>query len=200
MLNIAKQKAHDQNIDIEWHEHDISNLTSLDPGTFDLVTCASALVLLPSPSSAIKHWASLLKLGGLLMTDVHVPSSNVITDTFAHIGPDVGELLQWDSTKFTSLESLSGMFEDAGLEVENAWKSEVFAWREIDVHVEMAEKAFEEALQSPMFANFGREEIKEKAKVAFVKRLDTLGGQKGRLIEEIRFWMWIGRKAASSVG
>ena len=51
MLDMARQKSREQSLDVEWYEHDVSDFTTLDlgAGEFDLITCASALILLPSP-------------------------------------------------------------------------------------------------------------------------------------------------------
>jgi ubiquinone/menaquinone biosynthesis C-methylase UbiE len=195
MLDIARQKSREQSIDVEWYEHDVSDLTPLNLGSaggFDVITCASALVLLPSPSTAVQNWTQVLKPGGRMMTDVHIPSSNIVMDIFSSIGPDVGETLKWDMTLFRTQASLSKIFEDAGLEVEQVWESEVYGSKEIDV--EDAKGIFEEAVQNPMFANFGTEGVKDRARIEFIRRLKELGGTEGKLREETRFWMCIGRK------
>jgi protein-L-isoaspartate O-methyltransferase len=136
-------------MDVEWYEHDVSELTPLNLGSaggFDVITCAAALVLLP----AVHNWTQVLKPGGRMMTDVHVPGSNIVMDIFSSIGPDVGETLKWDMTLFRTQASLCKIFEDAGLEVEQVWESEVYGSKEIDV--EDAEGIFEKAVQNPMFA------------------------------------------------
>ncbi|GFF49952.1 hypothetical protein IFM51744_07212 [Aspergillus udagawae] len=51
-------------------------------GQFDLITYAAVLVLLPDPLAAIRRWASLLREGGRLVTDmaardVHVACADV---------------------------------------------------------------------------------------------------------------------------
>jgi hypothetical protein len=53
-----------------------------------------------------------------MMTDVHVPSSNIVIYIFSSVGPDVGETLKWYMTLFRTQASLCKTFEDAGLEVE----------------------------------------------------------------------------------
>jgi ubiquinone/menaquinone biosynthesis C-methylase UbiE len=195
MLDIARQKSREQSIDVEWYEHDVSDLTHLNLGSaggFDVITCAAALVLLPSPSTAVHNWTQVLKPGGRMMTDVLVPGSNIIMDIFSSIGPDVGETLKWDMTRFRTQASLCKIFEDAGLEVEQVWESEVYGLNEIDV--KNAEGIFEEAVQNPMFANFGTEGVRDEALIEFVRRLKELGSTEGKLREDTRSWMCIGRK------
>jgi ubiquinone/menaquinone biosynthesis C-methylase UbiE len=195
MLDIARQKSREQSMDVEWYEHDVSELTPLNLGSaggFDVITCAAALVLLPSPSTAVRNWTQVLKPGGRMMTDVLVPGSNVVMDIFSSIGPDVGETLKWDMTRFRTQASLCKIFEEAGLEVEQVWESEVYGSNEIDV--KDAEGIFEEAVQNPMFANFGTEGVRDRALIEFVRRLKGLGGTEGKLREDTRSWMCIGRK------
>jgi len=105
MLSLARQKSLDQKIDIEWYEHDISdvkelNLVKEEEEGFNVLTCASALILLPDPVIAVKHWFSLLKPGGLLMTDIQSRDSNIVMRVFAEIGEEVGESLKWDMNQF----------------------------------------------------------------------------------------------------
>ena len=201
MLDIARQKAREQSVDVEWYEHDISDLAPLNLGSnggFDLITCAAALVLLPSPSTAVRNWTKVLKPGGRMMTDVHTPSSNLVMDIFSSIGPDVGETMKWDMSRFRTQADLCKLLEDAGLEIEKAWESEAFLTKEIDV--EDPERIFEETVRSPMFANFGREGVRDRARVEFVRRLKDrlrdLGGTEGKLKEETRLWMCTGANPA----
>lgn len=61
---------------IQFHNHSITELDSLSElqeYTFDAITCASALVLLPHPEAAITRWAKYLKPGGRLITDATHP-------------------------------------------------------------------------------------------------------------------------------
>ena len=195
MLDIARQKSRDQGMDVEWYEHDISDLAPLNLGSdggFDVITCAAALVLLPSPFNAVRNWTQVLKPGGRMMTDVVRPGSNIVMDILGSIGPDVGETLKWDMSRFRTQADACKVLEDAGLEVEKVRESESYMSKEIDV--EDAEGLFEKTVQSPMFANFAREAIKDRARAEFIQRLKDLGGTEGKLKEETRLWMCIGRK------
>lgn len=61
---------------VQLHNHSITELDSLPElreHTFDAITCASALVLLPHPEAAIKQWAKYLKPGGRLIADATHP-------------------------------------------------------------------------------------------------------------------------------
>ncbi|GAB7335000.1 hypothetical protein MBLNU13_g06866t1 [Cladosporium sp. NU13] len=71
----AKLQGHTLN-NVQFHNHSITELDSLpelEEHTFDAITCASALVLLPQPEAAIIQWAKYLKPGGRLITDATHP-------------------------------------------------------------------------------------------------------------------------------
>ena len=75
MLEVARRRTRQQGLDITYIEHDIADLSGLDllPDAtqgFDVITCASALVLSKDPLCAVKHWASLLAPNSRLLTDV----------------------------------------------------------------------------------------------------------------------------------
>lgn len=77
MLAQAHAKLQDYTLDnVQFHNHSITELDSLSElqeHTFDAITCASALVLLPHPEAAITQWAKYLKPGGRLITDATHP-------------------------------------------------------------------------------------------------------------------------------
>ena len=71
----TKLQGHTLN-NVRFHHHSITELNSLSElheHTFDAITCASALVLLPHPEAAIRQWAKYLKLGGRLIIDATHP-------------------------------------------------------------------------------------------------------------------------------
>lgn len=79
--NMTRLHGHYDETSIELLQHDITDLESLDAlqghqGTFDVVICASALVLLPNPQSAISKWAQYLKpSSGRMILDVPHPKN-----------------------------------------------------------------------------------------------------------------------------
>jgi ubiquinone/menaquinone biosynthesis C-methylase UbiE len=69
MLNVARHKARGKGSRISFIQCDVSDLKSiklllLGYDGFDLITCVSALPLLPDPRQAIKNWVPLLKSWG----------------------------------------------------------------------------------------------------------------------------------------
>lgn len=79
MLTEAATRLKKENIEnIQLFNHDVTNLSSLDAvkeGSFDAITCASALVLLKDPKTALQEWLKYLKPGGRLVVDTTHPSN-----------------------------------------------------------------------------------------------------------------------------
>ncbi|KAL8799663.1 MAG: hypothetical protein Q9182_005733 [Xanthomendoza sp. 2 TL-2023] len=192
MLQIARQKTLEQGLDITYIEHDITDLGALELGTFDAVTCASALLLMPDPLKAVKHWASLLAPNGRLLTDVVIERDVIAPAILTEIGPKIGRSMAWDGSWVESEDSLRRLFVDAGLVVEGVYLSEVYERREYKV--EHGADVFEKTVANPQFRNFGDEEVRGKAKGLFVERFRELADGDGVVREEIRFYMGIARK------
>ncbi|KAL8874897.1 MAG: hypothetical protein Q9198_006674 [Flavoplaca austrocitrina] len=188
MLEVARRKTSEQGLDIRYIEHDITDLGPLELGKFDVITCASALLLMPDPQHAVKHWASLLVPGGRMLTDVVLERSLIAHTILTHIGPEVGRALFWDTNWVNNEDSLKELFVDAGLVVEEVYESEGYETREY--RVEDGAEVFEQS----MFRKLGGLEIKEKAKELFVERFREMADQDGVVREEVRFYMGIARK------
>ena len=83
MLDEGRKKAAEAGLEVTLINDDVTNLSreklSLhnDQG-FDLITCASALILLDDPLSALKHWATFLAPAGKLIVDVPSDKSLIV--------------------------------------------------------------------------------------------------------------------------
>jgi SAM-dependent methyltransferase len=203
MLEVAREKVQRTGSRVTFYQHDISNLTGLDlnpnpgsegdgTGQFDLITCAAALVLLPDPLGAIRHWASLLRKGGRLVTDVAAKDVHVPARIFERIGPELGLSLQWDQSWVKGEESLAELLREAGLEVERVYLSPVFQVKEHKG--EQAGDLFEQAVSGPMFRNFGVGSIRDQAKRLFVERFVEEAGEEGVLVDEAKMYIGVAVK------
>ncbi|KAL8673508.1 MAG: hypothetical protein Q9168_002065 [Polycauliona sp. 1 TL-2023] len=195
MLDIARQKTSALELDITYFEHDIADLGGLELGEFDVITCASALLLLRDPLGAIKHWGSLLAPKGRILVDVMVERNVLGPSILRHIGPEVGRSLHSDSSWVKSEDSLRDLLVDAGLIVEKVYKSDVCERKEYKV--EEGAEIFEKTVANPMFRNFGENAVREKAKELFVARFREMAGEDGLVHEEVGFYMGIARKDGS---
>ncbi|PYH96937.1 S-adenosyl-L-methionine-dependent methyltransferase [Aspergillus ellipticus CBS 707.79] len=198
MLDVARRKAQQAGSKATFLQHDISDLTGLDilpPGSdgFDLITCAAALVLLPNPEQAIKHWATWLKPGGRLVTDVAAKDVHVPSRILRRISDQLGQSLQWDESWVQSEQSLADLITKAGLSAKTVFLTESFQDREYKVSD--AGEAFEKAVTSPMFRNFGDPAIKDEAKRLFIKKLAEEAGPSGVLLDEAKMYMGVAYKS-----
>ncbi len=197
MLEVARRKTTQQGLDITYIEHDIADLSRLDllpeaTQGFDVITCASALVLLKDPLRAVKHWASLLAPNGRLLTDVASERSMIAALILADVGADIGQSLRWDASWIESEESLRKLLSNAGLKVEQVYKSEAYAI--VDHKAGDGPEIFEKTVASPMFRNFGEPTTRDKAKALFSKKFEEMAGEDGLVHEEVRFYMGIASK------
>ncbi|KAI4090974.1 MAG: hypothetical protein LQ339_008221 [Xanthoria mediterranea] len=192
MLDVARKKTSELGLDIEYLEHDITDLDALPLGEFDIVTCASALLLLQEPLLAIEHWAALLVPNGRLLVDVMIERNVIAPAILTKIGPLVGRSLRWSGAWVESEDSLRQLFTDAGLTVEEVYASEVYETR--DYQVEDGPDIFEKTVTNPMFRVFGEPDVREKAKELFVEEFKGRAGPHGVVREEVKFYMGIARK------
>ncbi|KAI4218519.1 MAG: hypothetical protein L6R36_008910 [Xanthoria steineri] len=192
MLAVARKKTSELGLKIEYLEHDITDLDALPLGEFDIVTCASALLLLQEPLRAIEQWAALLVPNGRLLVDVMIERNVMAPAIFTKIGPLAGRSLGWSGAWVESEDSLRQLFTDAGLTVEEVYPSEVYETR--DYQVEDGPKLFEKTVASPMFRVFGEPDVSEKAKEMFVEEFRRRAGPDGVVHEEVKFYMGIARK------
>jgi ubiquinone/menaquinone biosynthesis C-methylase UbiE len=137
MLDVARRKCRQNELNIVFIQHDISDLSGLElppngSNGFNIITCATALILLLDPLQAIKQWAALLKPGGRFITDVPVKDANVPIRIMGLIGDQVGQSLRWDQTWVKSEDSLKTLLADAGLIVKDVFMSKTYQVREYE--------------------------------------------------------------------
>jgi ubiquinone/menaquinone biosynthesis C-methylase UbiE len=103
---------------VTFHKHSITELDTLDAlkdKQFDLITCCSALVLLPDPAGALKQWVTFLKPEGRLITDVTHPNNLISGLVFERIGIALDRPLPWYRLPFQKVEDLCDIMKAAGL-------------------------------------------------------------------------------------
>ncbi|PYH73252.1 class I SAM-dependent methyltransferase [Aspergillus vadensis CBS 113365] len=195
MLDVARHKAQQTGSDVTFLQHDISDLSGSglesllprgDEG-FDLITCAAALVLLPDPGRAIRGWMRWLKPGGRIVTDVAAKDVHVPSRIFKKVSSDLGVQLVWDESWVQGEWSLRELLEGAGLVVKTVFLTDSFQDRVY--HVVNAGDAFEKAVASPMFRNFGDSRVRSEAKKLFVERFAEEAGAEGVLVDEAKMYM-----------
>lgn len=151
MLAQAKSKKGSGHENVRLFQHSITDLDSLQDlrgKTFDIVICASALVLLQHPGEAIKQWAKYLKPGGQLITDVTHPESQISHITFERVGRALDLPLPWYRVPFQAPTDLSALLKAAGLDV---IESRFISQTQIDGREDL--EAYCSDLERPRFVN-----------------------------------------------
>ncbi|KAK4501330.1 hypothetical protein PRZ48_007138 [Zasmidium cellare] len=174
---------------VAFYQHSISDLDTLEvlkqrKGTFDLITCASALVLLPEPQEAVKEWVGYLKPGGKLITDVTHVQNQLTGITYERVGRRLGVGVPWHRLNFPKPEDLKDVLEDAGLkdvdvipiaqlaiEGTDDLKDYLAAGAKSRVDkehsIDEADQIFEKTVNSIAWGGFGNVEVRKQAKKIF---------------------------------
>jgi ubiquinone/menaquinone biosynthesis C-methylase UbiE len=125
MLAIARQKKERGDVqysNVSLYQGDILHLDEMDTlrgRTFDVITVASALVLLPDPKAAIEHWSEYLKPGGSLAVDATHPRNLVSGMVLERVARRLNLAVPYNRSWSRSESALSKMLESAGLKVES---------------------------------------------------------------------------------
>jgi len=123
-LEVARQKAKKEELaNVKFVEGDIADLLSewaeregIREGMFDVITCASAFVLVEDQQGAVKSWAKLLKKGGRLIFDVPTGDSQIKALALERIAEKLGVVKMYTREKIDSEEKVRSLLTGAGLD------------------------------------------------------------------------------------
>ena len=199
MLDVARHKVERQTgRNITFAQHDIVQLSGLGLlPEYDAVTCASAIPLLQDPGLAMKHWATFLKPGGILVVDVATERSQLPGLVFEHVAAELGAPLPFGRRWLTGSESLENLVRAAGLHIERSFVAEGYA----SAHTyskEEAGKLFDSWVAGPfgqLHPQLGADAEKSaRARLLFIERFVSWAGPDGIVREEEGFYVVVGRK------
>ncbi len=210
----AKKSTHSlQNV--TFHKHSITDLNSLESikgQRFDLISCCSALVLLPQPGDALKHWVTYLKPGGRLIIDVTHPQNLTSGIVFERVGLILERPMPWYRTLFNAPGDLKSIMEAAELrDVTITFMSQLgkgsdkledyirssFSNPKIDGEFEIsdADDIFDRMIdRTPMKPLASPPEIREKARVVFQQEWAKAADADDKVREIDGIFMGIGYK------
>ncbi|KAH7381762.1 S-adenosyl-L-methionine-dependent methyltransferase [Cadophora sp. MPI-SDFR-AT-0126] len=205
-LEIARSKAHKENLSVTFLEHDIGNLTGLDrikEGSFDVITCASAMVFLEDPAASVKHWATLLKAGGKLIFDTSTNDSLVVGRCFDVVKQELNLFSVYGSkTAMGTVPKVKQMLMDAGLDPSDTFVSRQYNEFKTVEEVDAAKGGdlFEDTMGRDGWVKRWYEELKkpgvrEKAKDIFCQELNKMADENGIVKSHFRFNVAVGRNA-----
>lgn len=210
------KKANHKPANVSFYTHSITALDSLEaikPGTFDVVACCSALVLLERPGEALKQWTTYLKPGGRLITDVtHI--QNLLPGTiFEAVGRRIERPLPWYRLVFQKPDDLVSIMEAAGLSKidvtlvavdrtsENSDDLQEYIrplsdpkiLREYEVRD--ADRVFDEQIDKVHMKSLASPpEIRDRARALFKEEWANAANAEGKLQEVDGIWVSIGWK------
>lgn len=208
----AKLDGHTLN-NIYFHQHSITELDSLpelQEQTFDAITCASALVLLPQPEAAIKQWAKYLKPGGRLITDATHPRVLLPGMVLERVGRILNLPVPSYREPFQGPNDLAKIMRTAGLvDVEVMRISQLKSRDGSDAirsflagseqplvaktyAVADAAAVFENQVGSPFGARMANEPVRSEAKMLFGREWASLADDQGTLKEVDEVFVGVG--------
>lgn len=115
----AKKDQHGAS-NVEFYNHSMTSLSTLPfvhdaTGSFDCITCCSALVLLERPIEAMREWSTYIKPGGRLVVDATHIQNLTPGIVFERVGRRMGRPLPWYRLNFPENDSLEKAMREAGL-------------------------------------------------------------------------------------
>ncbi|KAK5107094.1 hypothetical protein LTR62_001878 [Meristemomyces frigidus] len=208
----AKRKKHGIG-NITFHQHSITDLRvdSLHANQFDVIFCASALVLLEHPGQALQDWTRYLKPGGRLITDVTHPECQISLITFERVGRRLGRSLPFYRVPFQQPEDLQRMLEDAGLrniyftflsQLGHRASEDIVAFKEdlaeprieATYTVEDTDLMFDKHIGQWAAEPLSTPDVIQKAREIFKEEWAKLADESGRIQEVDGVFVGIGRK------
>ena len=199
-LAIAKSKAEKEGAGVTFIQHDVADLGGIDAlqgGSFDVISCGSAFVLFEDHANTIKGWTKLLKVGGKMIFDVPTSTTMVGGWVLNVVGHTLNMPVAFDRTKLDSVEKVNALLLEAGLNDSETFVSKSYNEKELDV--KDAGQLFESIVGrqdwfEDVYAGFKDPTRKEPAKEMFCEEMRNLADGDGKIKEELRFIMVVGRK------
>ena len=121
MANRKKEQHGDKSANVTFVKSDILRLDEteeLKGKQFDVITVASALVLLPDPKAAIEHWFAYLKPGGIIAVDATHPRNLISGMVLERVARRLDLHIPYNRSWSKSEAALKQVLECAGLEVD----------------------------------------------------------------------------------
>jgi ubiquinone/menaquinone biosynthesis C-methylase UbiE len=200
-LQTKRDKDPDQYSHVTIFNHDITKLQDikeLEKGSFDAISCASALVLLREPGVALQNWAEYLKPGGRLITDItdgdNMPQSIAMENVYCRLRVEPPNNRVWAKDD----ASLKRVLQQAGLEVEKIWFQKSIGAGTTYHSIDEAEQKFEEMIYRPPNKALVDAGLIEKARPMFKEEWKKLAVHDGKIKETDGVWVGLARKPASS--
>jgi SAM-dependent methyltransferase len=161
---------------------------------YDIITCASCLPLLKDPGAAIRHWATFLKGGGLLVVDVPSEKSQLPGFIFEGVVEEFHMRLSCSGRGWVQGPgSLADLVRSAGLEVERSFEARGYGSAN-DYREEDAWGLFDKLAASIAHGLFDDMAVREQAVGRFLSKWHERAGEDGVLREDEGFYIVVAKK------
>ena len=189
MLDQARRKAAAAELDITFINGDVTTLKrqdlSLQDGQyFDLITCASAFVLLEDPVGALRQWATHLSPTGRLIIDVPTETSMVVGSLLEKLLGDSASPL-YGRRGVTSVSSLEDAIRNAGLSPIRIFETDSYGATQESA--KDARSFFDKWVRYTESGDIPDPELKESLVCKFQEIMNEAADSSGIIHDDIRF-------------
>jgi ubiquinone/menaquinone biosynthesis C-methylase UbiE len=206
-LEVARGKAEKEGLgNVKFVEGDIADLVSewaekegIREGMFDVITCASAFVLVEDQPGAVKSWAKLLKKGGKVIFDVPTGDSMVKGLALERIAEKFGIVRSYTRAGIDSEAKVRTLLTEAGLDDGDFFVSESYKKGET-LNVEGAGDTFDQMLMENKWfrGSYGELEkpgMVQRARELFCEEIETIAQGEEQVRSWWKFYMAVGTKS-----
>lgn len=193
-IHLATNKA--KGIDnIKFFEGSATELDSLglQKGSYSLITCCSAFVLLPSHIETLKSWREYLAPGGILSLDITAPGTQVVTDFMSMSIPDSSRTV--DRRWIQNNDSLVNLFTEAGFDCKDVILTPVYTSKQYEIG--KAEDIFDKMSVSAVYRlgieHASKEEM-DAMKAKFLELMKSVEGENGIITDTTQLLVGIAQR------
>ena len=189
MLDQARRKAAAAELEVTFINGDVTTVKrqdlSLEEGQdFDLITCASAFVLLEDPVGALKHWATFLSPTGRLIIDVPNESSMVVGTLLEKLLHDSVQAL-YGRRGVTSVSTLEDAIRKAGLSPIRTFETDSYGATQESA--KDARTFFNKWIRYTENGDIADPELKESLVCKFQEIMNEAADSSGVIHDDLRF-------------
>lgn len=161
---------------------------------FDLITCASGLVLLDHPQTALELWANLLAPDGKLIVDVPVEEAilgGTVLERVLEKADLLSELL-YKHNWISSVDSLRNAILVAGLTPLRIFETLDYLTDQFDASEAL--KRFENLIKYSQIGDLKDLKLRQRVKSEFEVRIKGHADSGGKILQNVRFYVAIATK------
>ena len=189
MLDQARRKASSGELAVTFINADVTTLQRQDLSleesqSFDLITCASAFVMLEDPVEVLKHWATFLSPTGRLIIDVPTETSMVAGSMLEKVLQD-SALPLYGRRGVTSLATLEDTIRKAGLLPIRIFETESYGTTQ--ENSKDARALFDKWIKYTESGDISDPELRENLVCKFQKVMNEAADPSGIVHDDIRF-------------